>query len=410
MNNTTHRIAIMSNTSWSIYNFRYGLIKTLIESGISVVIIAPEDEYSEQLKSLGCEFQKIQLKNYSINPFWDLFYLFQLFFLLRKKHIDYVISYTIKPNIYGSMACRLLSIPNLAIVTGLGHLFTQLSWKTYIAKMLYRLSLSSTPQVWFLNREDRNTFLDLNIVKKEKTFILPSEGINTAFFQKNSYAGRSPDFNFLFAGRLMEEKGIYDFVEAAKIIKEECPQINFIILGFLGEGYPHAISQSQINQWEREGIIQFKGATANIKKHLEKVDCVVLPSYYREGVPRILLEAASMQIPIITTDNVGCREVIQHGKNGFVCKPKDPASLAYWMKAMIDTPLEKREQMGKKGRILVQSKFREEYIIEHYFIALEKALNDHLPRKKGKESGNSQAKSFPIQHNYRSSSHHRSIK
>jgi len=410
MSNKSRRIAVLSNTSWSIFNFRYGLLKSLLDSGVKVVIVAPRDEYSQRLENMGCEFEPTPLKNYSTNPFWDLLYTIQLFRILRRKKINFVISYTIKPNIYGSLACRLLNIPNLAVVTGLGHLFTQINWKTEVAKILYRLSLQYSHQVWFLNREDRQAFIRLSIVPEQKTFILPSEGVDTSYFRKNQFAGRSPDFNFLFAGRLMEEKGIHDFVLAAQLVKERYPHINFIILGFLGEGYPHAISKGQLLQWEKEGWIQFRGATSNIKKHLETVDCVVLPSYYREGVPRILLEAASMEIPIITTDNVGCREVIQHGDNGFVCKPRDAESLAYWMTTMINMPIKKREEMGERGRSLVVKKFKEQFIINQYFLTLENALQAKLSVKVKKEKRFSIARSFPIHDKTRSFGRKRSVK
>lgn len=403
MSNTKRQIAIISNTSWSIFNFRYGLIKALLKNNISVLVIAPEDEHSFKLRELGCDFEAIQLKNYSVNPIWDLYYAYQLHSILKKRKVDFLISYTIKPNIYGSMICRYLSIPILPIVTGLGHLFTQFSWKTRIAKWLYRFSLKRAAKVWFLNREDRDSFVRYNILKAQNTFILPSEGINTEFFRKNQFAGRSAGFTFLFAGRLMEEKGIYEYVKAARIVKEQRPDINFLILGFLGDGYPHAISRREIDQWEKEGIIQYEGATSDIKKYLEKVDGVVLPSYYREGVPRILLEAASMEIPIITTDNVGCREVIRHGENGFVCKSKDQDSLAYWMEALIQMPLEAREQMGKKGRELVRSKYKEQLIINYYIETLEKSLQSSLSKRKTQENWYSLANSFPIQYKSRSS-------
>lgn len=395
-------IALVANTSWSIYNFRKGLIDQLLRQGFNVFIIAPHDEYQDRLAEMGCKTIPTPLRNYSINPIWDLVYFIQLLRIFKKHQINFIISFTIKPNIYGSLAARVLGIPILALITGLGHLFIKHSWKTYIARLLYTFSLKKAAQIWFLNREDQKTFVDLSIVKKVQTKVLPSEGVNTQFFKSNQYAGRSPQFSFLFAGRLMAEKGIYEYVEAARLVKERFPEVQFHVLGFIGEGFPHAISLSQMKAWQEEEIIIYHGATDNIRAYLDQVDCVVLPTYYKEGVPRILLEAASMELPIITTDNVGCREVVKHDINGFICKSQDAASLAYWMEKVVSCSAIQREKMGRFGRQLVIKKFDEQLIIKYYLRILEEYLK--LPPLKFKKAitiTQSGPKIFALQNKYR---------
>lgn len=401
-NKDANNIALVSNTSWSIYNFRKGLIVNLIQQGYHVIIIAPEDGYQSRLEDLGCSFVSVKLKNYSINPFWDLYYFLQLYFILQQQRIDFLITYTIKPNIYGSLAARLLRIPNLSAITGLGLLFIKDNWKTKVAKILYRFSLKKTKQVWFLNREDRRTFVRLRIVKPEQTFILPSEGVNTRYFQRDKFIGRRPHFSFLFAGRLIPEKGIYDFVEAARLVRENYPEVSFDVLGFIGKEFPSAISLEQLRGWEKEGLITYHGSTDHIKHFLNKTDCVVLPSYYKEGVPRILLEAASMEIPIITTDNVGCREVIHHDWNGYVCKNQDPASLAYWMEQLISCSVEQRDKMGQNGRELILQKYDECFIINYYLEAFHASTNlETVPATLASGPAQSVHKFFTLQNKYR---------
>lgn len=367
-------IALLSNTSWSIYNFREGLIRHLLEAGINVVIIAPRDSYSARLEQLGCIFEEIELNQYGTNPIQDIRYFRQVAKLFSKYSINFLITYTIKPNVYGNLAARLFRIPGIAVVTGLGHLFTVVSWKTTIAKWLYRIALRPGRQVWFLNKEDQQLFLNSKIVKAKQTDYLPSEGVDTNFFKpaENKIIANNTSFTFLFAGRLMDEKGVRDFANAARIVKNKYPEVNFEILGFIESNFPHAISRAELQAWENEGILKYLGETDNMKHHLNRVQCVVLPSYYREGVPRILLEAASMELPVITTDNVGCRDIVRHNFNGYLCKKKDMDSLSHWLEQMYLTKPEKRQIMGRRGRNLVLNIFQEELIVNRYLASIRK--------------------------------------
>ncbi len=364
-------VALLSNTSWSIYNFRAGLIKQLLRSGIRVVVIAPEDAYSDRLREWGCSFEPVQLDQYGTNPLQDLQYFRQLGRIFGKYPINFIITYTIKPNIYGHMAARLHGIPGLAVVTGLGHLFTAVSWKTVVARLLYRLALRPRRKVWFLNQEDRQLFLDYKIVRAAQTDYLPSEGIDDQVFAPSEKSADPTPFTFLFAGRLMDEKGVRDFAAAARLVKSQHPQVQFEILGFIESDFPHAVSRQELQEWENEGILRYLGETDNMAQHLNRVQCVVLPSYYREGVPRILLEAASMELPVISTDNVGCRDIARHNYNGYLCAKRDVRGLAHCMEQMLQLPPEKRQAMGRRGRNLVLHNFREALVVNRYLAVLE---------------------------------------
>lgn len=372
-------VALVSNTSWSIYNFRAGLIQQLLLENIKVVIIAPQDAYSAKLQEWGCVFESVDLNKYGSNPVHDLRFCWQIGKILRKHAINFLITYTIKPNIYANLVARWYRIPSIALVTGLGHLFTIHSWKTTIATWLYWLALRTVAQVWFLNREDLQFFTQKRIVKNQQARYLPSEGVDTEQFSRSTpktiKSSKDKSFTFLFAGRLLDEKGVREYVTAARIVKATYPQVKFEILGFIEDDFPYAVTAKELATWHKEGVIAYLGTTDNIEAHLERVDCVVLPSYYREGVPRILLEAASMQLPIITTDNVGCKDIVKHGQNGFLCRKKDAAHLAFWMEKMIQLPAKERMQMGTNGRLITHHSFREELIFNRYLNVLQQYLD-----------------------------------
>ena len=369
---TKKRIAIVSNTSWSVFNFRLGLLKTLKQNGYEVLVIAPKDEFSERIIAEGVSYFELYLDNQGMNPLRDAFTLRQLTQLYKRLQIDFVFHYTIKPNIYGSWAARFNRIPCVAVTTGLGHLFLQDNWAAMVAQWLYRISLRYSLEVWFLNKEDIQTFVSKGIAPIQKTFLLPSEGINTRYFKRRRPAKPHQTFQFLFLGRIIWDKGIGEYVAAARQLSDEFPNVSFQVLGFLEVQNPNAVPTEQMNEWVQEGAIDYLGVSSDVRPYLENASCVVLPSSYREGISRVLLEAAAMEVPIITTDNVGCRDVVQHTVNGFLCEPKNTADLVAKMREMILLPDAQRLEMGRKSREIVITQFSEEVVLKHYLAFLSK--------------------------------------
>jgi len=367
------KIAIVSNTSWSVYNFRLGLIKRFQELGHDVTIIAPRDNFSAKLVSEGFSFNDIYTNNYSTNPFNDLRTLFQLRKLYKQNKFDFIFHYTIKPNIYGTLAARWCNIPSIAITTGLGRLF---AYNNKIVKqlsnLLYQIAARYSQQVWFLNESDINTFINKGIISKEKTFLLPSEGINIQKFKpQQPQTPPSDNLTFLFAGRIIWDKGVKEFVEAAKIIKNKYPNIEFHILGFIDPSNPNSVPYKTIQQWQKKKIIKYLGETEDVRPYLNKTSCLVFPSFYNEGISRILLETAAMAKPIITTDNVGCRDVVQDNYNGYLCESKNVADLVNKLEKFIALPNHEKEQMGLNGRKVIIENFDEEIIIKKYIDCLD---------------------------------------
>ena len=375
-------IALVANTAWSVFNFRLGLLIALRERGYEISVIAPKDEYSERIMAAGFQYYEVYIDNQGKNPLNDIRTLRQLSALYARLRPDFVIHYTIKPNVYGSWAARWNGVPSLAVTTGLGHLFLEHNYATSIAKFLYRQALHHTAQVWFLNNDDIEIFVRERIAPRAKTHLLPSEGINTAHFDRVLPYRKTVPFKLLFLGRLIWDKGIGEFVAAARRLRTTHPHLTFQVLGFLEVQNPNAVSTQAMNEWVREGIIEYLGVTADVRPELEAAQCVVLPSYYREGISRVLLEAAAMQVPIITTDNVGCREVVTHAHNGFLCRPHDANDLVdkiVKMQAMTEREL---LAMGENGRAKVEREFGEASVVRHYLTFLDEffAQNTTLPQ------------------------------
>ncbi|MEQ8704678.1 MAG: glycosyltransferase family 4 protein [Phaeodactylibacter sp.] len=368
-------IAILSNTSWSVYNFRRGLIRRLSAEGYRVLIVAPPDQYTAQLQEEPCLFFPVTLSRHKVNPLHDFRYAFQVFSILKKYKPDLMISYTIKPNIYGQLAARMLGIPRLAVVTGLGYLFIAQNWKTRIVKTLYRHSFKRAERVWFLNKDDLAIFLSDGTITKAQAGYLPGEGVDINYFKPMPTTPVSErPLCFLYAGRLIKEKGVPEFVRAAQIIKSAHPGIQFKIAGFIEREAPGAIQLADIKAWEASGLITYKGPKEDIRPTLAEADCVVLPTYYREGVPRILLEAASMGIVIVGTNSPGSKDIVIEGENGFLCQEREPVQLAHTLTRIIQLPETERRKLGIRGRAIVAANFREEIIIDRYLRLLEQVL------------------------------------
>ncbi len=359
-------IVFSGNTSWSMYNFRLGLLKNLLSNGYKVCVIAPKDEYTEKIIEAGIDFYPVKKLNRSgINPFEDFFLLNEYIKIYKKLQPDFIFHYTIKPNIYGTLAAKYCKIGSISIATGLGNAFSKKGMLFYFVKYLYKLSSYFSKEIWFLNESDKLVFEEHKIITKGNVFILPGEGVNTSVFYPSKKIITEETTQFLLVSRMLYDKGVQVFVEASKLLIAKGYIIHSKLLGQLDSGNPESISLKTILTWEKEGIISYLGSSNNVSQYIENASVVVLPSY-REGIPKVLLEAASMEKPIITTNVPGCKEVVDDGINGYLCEPKDVIGLSEKMIQFIHLPAEEKNKMGKAGREKVLQQFDEKIIIDIY--------------------------------------------
>ena len=372
-----NKIVLVSNTSWSLYNFRLGLIRSLNSQGYDVTVVAPRDSFTSKLISEGISYKELAIKNYSINPFDDLKIIWQLSRIYRNIKPSLIFHYTIKPNIYGGIAAYFSGIPSILVTTGLGHLF---EFKNIIIRwitlFLYRIAAFMSKELWFLNENDKDVFVYKRIVRVKKTRVIKGEGINTEWFTPRKSKNLTGLHRFLFAGRLIWDKGIQEFVDAARIIKAKYPNTRFEIIGFIDQSNPKAVLYEQIAQWQKEKVIRYLGETTDIRRFLNKASCLVFPSYYREGISRILMEAASMETPIITSDNVGCRDLVDHGITGFIVEPKNVEALVQSIEEFMLLSPEDKLVMGKLGRKKMIKHFEEKLIIDTYHKAIQNYISN----------------------------------
>lgn len=371
-------IAFVSNSAWSIYNFRLDVIRHLMNRGYNILIIAPDDEYSSYLIQLGCRFVKIDFNNKTENPFSDYIFFKSLKALYKLHRPDFIFHYVAKPNIYGSLAAASLKISAVAVITGLGYPFAKRNWLYWIVKQLYKKALKKTTQVWFLNNEDAKVFINEKIVSIEKMKVLPGEGINTEYYMPdyNNRKKKNDRFSFLMSTRLLKSKGVSLYADAAWILKKKNYDADFFLIGFFEKNHPDSISNDELNRWEKEGLIHYKGFAKDVRPFLRTADCLVFPSFYNEGIPRCLMEASSMELPVITSMNRGCKEVVLNNSTGFFCNVNDPFDLADKMEKMINLSEEERTRMGKNGRLLVNKRFNVSHVIAEYEDTLQQDLGD----------------------------------
>ena len=370
------KIVMVANTSWSMIKFRSGIIKRLIKDGYKLYIIAPYDKFSNELERLGCVYINIKMNNKGTNIFSDLLYMKRLYTLYKKLQPDLIFHYTIKPNIYGTLAAKRAGIKSVAIITGLGYTFINDNVTAKAAKLLYKISLKHATRVWFINMEDKNKFLFYKLVPHEKIELLPSEGINVNYFKPLQSPHRDNIFRFILIARLLWDKGVGEYVKAAKELRNKYPNVKWQLLGFIDAQNPKAISHQQVKFWEKHGYIEYLGTAEDVRPYIAQADCVVLPSY-REGMSMILLEAASMAKPLIATNVPGCRDLVNHSVSGYLCNPKDYLDLMQKMEKMIQTTPNKRAKMGQAGRNIIISEYNETYVIDKYLLTIKLLLSDN---------------------------------
>lgn len=368
------RITLVCNTAWAIYTYRQGLIRMLVGRGVDVTVLAPHDRTFDLLTAMGCRCIALPIASKGTNPRDDLRTLWSLFRLYRRIRPHVVFHYTIKPNIYGSIAAKLAGVPSVAVTTGLGYVFIQQSRAAQVAKKLYRFAFRFPREVWFLNRDDQAAFIDQKLlVHPERARLLHGEGVDLDQFAltpppaRDAHGPDAPDarFNFMLIGRLLWDKGVGEYVEAARRLRERYPHARFQLLGPVGVDNPSAITRAEVAAWEQEGIIEYLGEAHDVRPFIADADCIVLPSY-REGVPRTLMEASAMGRPIVATDVPGCREVVADGVNGWLCEARNAESLAAKLAQMLDMSGAARRAMGERGRQKVAQEFDERVVVETY--------------------------------------------
>jgi glycosyltransferase involved in cell wall biosynthesis len=361
------KIALVANTSWYLHNFRPTLMDALQQEGHEVVAVAPDDAYSRKLVEAGFAHHHIPLDQKSINPIRALQSILHLRRVFRKERVDAVLSFTPKGNIYSGLAIADRSVTFVANLSGLGRAFSKDSRVLGLTMMGFKWAFLRATAVLFQNGDDLRLLVNRGIVDAAKARRIPGSGVNLQRFSfRNSTRERDgANLEFLFVGRLLWEKGIGEFVKAAQRLKSRYPRIRFRALGPLEQG-PSGVPQATLDAWARDGVIDYLGVAEYVRGAMEAADCIVLPSYYNEGVPRSLLEAAALGRPVITTNMAGCRDAVCDGATGFLCNPRDVDGLVAAVEKFILLPMQERKEMGRRGREKMELEFDESFVIDQY--------------------------------------------
>lgn len=357
------KIFLVASDIFSTYNFRLPLIKFLQTKGHKVVAVAPFlkfDHYVNLLKKNDVECINLKMDIWGTNPIKDALVFYQLLKIYHSEKPDIVQHFTIKMTIYGTLAARIANIKNIHnMITGMPFAFTLNSPKyklvRTVIKLLSRISLTYSTNTFFANKYDRDFFVSHKLAKAGKTTVIPGPGVDTDFFRSKNLPAFRKNTTFLFVGRMLQTKGVREFVEAARQVKQKHPKTLFLLLGMVEEGNPLSINPYDLNRWQSDGVAVYLGMKNDVRAFIEEADVIVLPSY-SEGFSRSLLEAISMSRPVIGTNIPGCREVVVNGLNGFIVPVKDVSALVETMEKFILNP-QLKITMGIEGRKLAVKKF-----------------------------------------------------
>lgn len=362
-------VLLLSNSLKGLYSFRKEVIKAICDKGYSVVISVPvRDERTSYFESIGCTIIETALSRRGMNPVADFKLMLNYRKLIRSTQPVAVLTYTIKPNVYGGIACRLMQAPQLANVTGLGDAVENGGWLQKLTITLYRIGLSKAKRVFFQNATNRNYFLQHNIAK-EDSVLLPGSGVNLNHHVYQAYPTDDGIVRFLFIGRLLKDKGIEEFFEAAKITKQKYPKTVFQILGPTDGTYQKVLEDNI-----KAGIVEHLGSTTDVRPFIGAVNCTVMPSYH-EGMSNVNLESSANGRPVITTNVAGCRETVDDNITGFLVNVRDSKDLSEKIEKFILLPYEQKEQMGKEARKKVEIEFDRQIVINSYLNEIESISN-----------------------------------
>ena len=362
------KIAIVLNTSWNIYNFRMNFIRSLQAEGHEVHTIAPKDPYTDRLIEAGCIHHNVKMDSRGANPVKDFLLVLEFWSIYRNVRPDVILHYTIKPNIYGTLAAALLRIPSINNVCGLGTVFLKNGIVSRIALGLYKLAFRYPQKVFFQNPDDFRLFTERKLISPALADLLPGSGVDLNRFAPVPYK-KNERFTFLLISRLITDKGVLEFIEAVKKLKSSGLNARFQVLGAKDPEHKRGIRLDTIQSWIQNDVIEYLGTTDDVRSFINSADCVVLPSY-REGAPRTLLEAASSSKPIVATNVPGCNHVVTDQYNGLLCNLKDADDLAQKMRTMAELDESELRRMGENGRKKVESEYSETLVISKYLQAI----------------------------------------
>lgn len=350
------KILILTNFDVGLYKFRKELIQEFLKQGNEVYISLPNGELVRNLESMGCKFVNTFIDRRGINPKTDAKLMFFYRKLIRKLHPDLVITYTIKPNIYGGLMCRILHVPYAVNITGLGTAFQRESMVKKLVTFLYKIALKKAKVVFFENVGNKQTFLDLNILKEKQICVLNGAGVNLTEYPLCEYPSED-EIRFLFIGRVMKEKGVDELFEATERIQKQYSDVFFDVVGPMEDDY-----KARIEELVQKGVILYHGYQKDVKPFIENCHCFVLPSYH-EGMANTLLEAGAMGRPLITSNIHGCLEAVEEGNNGYLAEAKDTESLLEQMEKFLVLTYEEKRKMGQASRKVIQEKFDKKKVV-----------------------------------------------
>lgn len=365
-------IVLTGNTTFKLANFRAGLLRRLIADGHQVTVLAPPDDYVGAVRDMGCDFVPLSMDRNGTSPIAELALLMSIFRTMHRLRPAFVFGYTIKNNIYAGLACRLLRIPFAANVTGLGPAFNQGGVLNGIIRLLYRVAFRRAEAVFFQNENDRDIFLSGNLVPPDRVRLLPGSGVDLARFLYQPVPPSDGGTRFLLVARMLWDKGVGIFADAAEKVRRTHPEAVFQLLGPLDPDSKTGIGQSQIDQWVDEGRLVYLGSAADVRPAVRDAHCVVLPSYYREGTPRTLLEAGATGRPAITSDMPGCRDPIVDRVSGLLVRPRDSEDLARACVEFLAMSHAERVEMGRAARQKMERDYDERIVIDAYMSLLDR--------------------------------------
>lgn len=354
------RVLILVNHEVVIYNFRKELVERLLNDGYEVFISSPFGDKIKELVTMGCHHVALKIDRHSTNPVGDMKLAKYYFDIMKQIEPDVVLTYTIKPNIYGSLAAKRLKIPTIVNITGLGSAVATKGILQKITITLYRFALRKSLQVYFQNKHDQTFFLNHHIVQHNYA-LLPGSGVNLQHFKLLPYPDATSPVEFIFISRIMKKKGIDQYLEAARYIKNKYPNTKFHICGFLEDDY-----KKILNDYQNEGIIEYHGMVRDIRLILSRVSCTIHPTYYPEGMSNVILESAASGRPVITTNRPGTKEAIINGKTGYIFEAKDTEGLIARVEQFLSLSHKQRVKMGTDGRKYITENFNRQIIVDEY--------------------------------------------